>query len=104
MINLEEKIKKADLIFTAEGRIDKQSTKGKLTGSVARLAKKNNIPVIGLAGSIEGPYSNMYKAGFSGIFTIQNGPLDIEYSKKNAAKLLSDASGRVFNLYIKKKH
>ena len=104
MINLEEKIKKADLIFTAEGRIDKQSTKGKLTGSVARLAKKNNIPVIGLAGSIEGPYSNMYKAGFSGIFTIQNGPLDIEYSKKNAANLLCDASGRVFNLYIKKKH
>jgi hypothetical protein len=46
----------------------------------------------------------MYKAGFSGIFTIQNGPLDIEYSKKNAAKLLCDASGRVFNLYVKKKH
>ena len=44
--------------------------------------KKKKIPVIGLAGAREGPYSNMYKAGFSGIFTIQNGPLDIEYSKK----------------------
>jgi glycerate kinase len=101
MINLENKIKKADLIFTAEGRIDKQSTEGKLTGSVARLAKKNNVPVIGLAGSIEHPYSNMYNAGFSGIFSIQNGPLDMVYSKKNAAVLLTDTSARVLNLYIK---
>jgi glycerate kinase len=68
---------------------------------VARLAKKNNVPVIGLAGSIEHPYSNMYNAGFSGIFSIQNGPLDMVYSKKNAAVLLTDTSARVLNLYIK---
>ncbi len=103
MVKLESIIQTADLIFTAEGRIDKQSTNGKLTGRVANLAKKNNLPVIGLAGAIEGPYSAMYKAGFSGLFAIQNGPLDIEYSKRNASALLSDTTGRVLSLFLNNK-
>ena len=77
MINLEEKVQKADLIFTAEGKIDEQSIQGKLTGSVAQLAKKYQIPVIGLAGSIKGPYNSLYAAGFSGVFAIQNGPMSL---------------------------
>ena len=101
MVDLENRIQKTDLIFTAEGKIDKQSTMGKLTGCVANLAKKNHVPAIGLAGVIEGPYSTLYNAGFTGIFSIQNGPLNIKYSKKNAAALLSDTSGRVLNLYKK---
>lgn len=101
MTNLKSKIERADLIFTAEGKIDKQSTKGKLTGSVANLAKKNNIPVIGLAGEIEGPYALMYKAGFSGIFSIQNEPMNINHSKENAEVLLTDTTERVLTLYMK---
>lgn len=100
MINLEEKMQKADLIFTAEGKIDEQSIQGKLTGSVAQLAKKYQIPVIGLAGSIKGPYTSLYAAGFSGVFAIQNGPMSLIESKKNADKLLADTARRVLSLYI----
>ena len=102
MVKLENIIKKSDLIFTAEGKIDKQSTDGKLTGRVANLGKKYNVPVVGITGNIEGPYSKLYEAGFSGLFSIQNGPLDIEYSKKNASSLIRDTTGRILNLFIKK--
>ena len=102
MINLEEKVQKADLIFTAEGKIDEQSIQGKLTGSVAQLAKKYQIPVIGLAGSIKGPYTPLYAAGFSGVFAIQNGPMSLIESKENAAELLADTASRVLSLYIQK--
>ncbi|MFL2598509.1 MAG: glycerate kinase [Flavobacteriaceae bacterium] len=102
MVGLENIIKKSDLIFTAEGKIDKQSTDGKVTGRVANLGKKYNVPVVGIAGNIEGPYSKLYEAGFSGLFSIQNGPLDIEYSKKNASSLIRDITGRILNLFIKK--
>ena len=102
MINLEAKVQKADLIFTAEGKIDQQSIQGKLTGSVAQLAKKYQIPVIGLAGSIKGPYTPLYAAGFSGVFAIQNGPMSLIESKENAAELLADTASRVLSLYIQK--
>ncbi len=99
MIPLELSISKADLIFTAEGKMDAQSINGKLTVGVARLGKKHGVPVIGLAGNIEPPYRQLYKEGFSGIFAIQNGPVSLEDSKKFAPELLHDSASRIFNLY-----
>lgn len=101
MINLEDAVKRADLIFTAEGKIDQQSIYGKLTVRVAQLAKKYGVPVIGLAGGVEAPYEPLYKEGFSGIFSIQNAPISLIDSKKNAESLLIDTSSRVFNFYSK---
>ena len=40
MIELEKAIENADLIITAEGKLDQQSLHGKVPVGVARLAKK----------------------------------------------------------------
>ena len=101
MIGLESKIEKADLIFTAEGKLDEQSIQGKLTGSIARLARKYKIPVIGLAGSIKGPYDVFYASGFKGVFAIQTQPMDLSESIANTAPLITDTTSRVLNLYKK---
>jgi len=95
LLDLEEHIKKADLIFTAEGKIDAQSLEGKVPVGVARLAKKHLTPCIGLVGAIEGPLAPLYEAGFSGLFSIQNGPMSLAKSKSNAALLLEDTAARV---------
>ena len=96
---LERILSQADLIYTGEGKIDAQSLHGKLTVAVARLGKKHKIPVIGLGGTIEGPYDTLYQEGFSGIFSIQKGPISLEESKTNASQLLRDASSRITQLY-----
>lgn len=53
MVGLEEKIKDADLIITGEGSLDGQSIMGKVPVGVAKLAKKNHKPVIGIGGRID---------------------------------------------------
>ncbi len=45
-----EIIKDVDLIITGEGKFDKQSFNGKLTGTIINKAEKNNIPVIVICG------------------------------------------------------
>ena len=70
---------------------------------MAQLAKKHQKPCIGLAGAVEGPYPPLYQAGFSGVFSLQNGPMSMETSKENAFELLADTAARVFYFYHKSK-
>ncbi|MGB1449056.1 MAG: glycerate kinase [Flavobacteriaceae bacterium] len=95
LLDLEKEIKKADLILTAEGKIDAQSLQGKVPVSVARLAKKHLIACIGLVGKIEGELSPLYRAGFSGIFSIQNGPMTLEESMAQSEELLEKSAAQV---------
>lgn len=99
MTGLEDILSQADLLYTGEGKIDAQSLHGKLTVAVARLGKKYQIPVIGLAGSIQDPYGALYKEGFTGVFSIQIGPMSLEESKEKAFQLLKDTSSRIMHVF-----
>ena len=99
LIGLEKKIKDFDLIFTAEGKIDHQSIEGKLTGNIAKMGKKYSVPVIGLTGRLVGDCDEFYKSGFSGVFSIQNGPMDLSESLSHSSELLTDITSRVLTFY-----
>ena len=101
LINLENKIKLSDIIFTAEGKLDCQSLSGKAPIQLAKLAKKNNKILICLAGSIEPPYEKFYRNGITAIFNIQNKPTSLYESMKDAEKQISDTSSRVFSFFEK---
>ncbi|MEL3970824.1 glycerate kinase [Rossellomorea oryzaecorticis] len=53
LTKLEEKVVEADVIFTGEGSLDKQSLMGKVPVGVAKLAKKHGKKVIGIAGRVD---------------------------------------------------
>ena len=99
LIGLEKEIKDFDLIFTAEGKIDHQSIQGKLTGNIAKMGKKYSIPVIGLTGRLVGDSDDFYENGFSGVFSIQNGPMDFSESLSHSSELLTDIASRVLTFY-----
>jgi glycerate kinase len=46
VIDLEEKIKKADCVMTGEGSFDSQSFSGKVVGYIADVAQRNNVPMM----------------------------------------------------------
>lgn len=71
------KIKGADLIFTGEGRADRQTAMGKVPSGILEEARKQHIPVIVLAGSIADT-ELMNRAGFQGVFSIAPGPVSLE--------------------------
>lgn len=100
-VNLEEKVLLSDIIFTAEGKLDYQSLNGKVPIELGRLAKKHKKILICLAGSIEPPYENFYRNGITAIFNIQNKPISLDESMKEADNQISDISSRVFSFFEK---
>lgn len=87
-----EKIKGADLVFTGEGRADWQTAMGKVPSGILEEARKQHIPVILLAGSIEDT-ELLNQAGFQGVFSIIPGPVSLEkamnpeFAKENLRRL-----------------
>ncbi|OVE65021.1 glycerate kinase [Clostridium diolis] len=97
---LSEKLKDTDLVFTGEGKIDYQTKFGKTPFGVASEAKKKNIPVIALAGSIGEDTDTLYELGFDGIFSIIDKPMGLEEAIKNCSELVKEATYRIINLYM----
>ena len=52
-MGLPELIHSADLVVTGEGRFDKQSTRGKVVGTVLDMAVAADVPVVVVAGSFQ---------------------------------------------------
>ncbi len=96
--NLEKHIQQADLIFTAEGKIDYQTQFGKTPFGVAQLAFKYQKPVIALCGIIGQGANILYEKGISSIFAIADKPMSVEESVRNAAVLLQNTSERIIRL------
>ncbi|MCR8967723.1 glycerate kinase family protein [Streptococcus zalophi] len=52
LLNIESQIKTCDLIITGEGRMDHQTSNGKVPFGMAMMAKKHKIPIIAFCGAI----------------------------------------------------
>ena len=85
-INIEEKIAIADIVFTAEGSLDFQTPNGKIPSEVARIAKKHNIPVIAITGTIGKGAELNYGAGIDAYLSIIPKPTSLENAIIKAPK------------------
>lgn len=80
--SLEDRLASADLVLTAEGRLDAQTMMGKAPGEVLKLAAKHSKRAAAFAGSVEadGPF-----------FSIVPGPMTLAEAKTRAPELLEKA-------------
>jgi len=83
LIDFEENVKQADLIFTGEGRMDEQSLFGKAPVGIGRIAKKYNKPVIALVGGKNGKLDSIYNQGISCVLPIVTQPMTLEKAIEN---------------------
>lgn len=60
-IDLADRIEGADLVITGEGLLDEQSFEGKSVGGVVALAAELGVPVMVLAGDVEGDHDVRYR-------------------------------------------
>ena len=79
--HFESQIEGADLIITGEGRMDRQSLMGKITGKILEAGKRKDIPVIAFAGSIA-DIEIMESAGFKGLFATKPDSMPLEEAMK----------------------
>jgi len=100
---LEDKIKDADLVITGEGALDRETFFGKSVYGIGKLAKKYNIPVITINGSVlvkrEG-VTKSYPDLIDGNFSIINSPMSLSEAVENAEKLLENATKELITFYL----
>ncbi|MGH9115981.1 MAG: glycerate kinase family protein [Acidimicrobiales bacterium] len=66
-VELAGRIEAADLVLTGEGLLDDQSFQGKVVGGVAGLAEEAGVPVVVLAGDVEGDHAVTYRTLVSSV-------------------------------------
>lgn len=87
-----------DYIFTGEGKIDGQTSGGKVISGLSQLAKKHHIPIIALGGSVEKDLSKLYEQGLTAAFSITNGPMNLNNAMANSSYLIESQSEQVFRI------
>jgi glycerate 2-kinase len=97
-VHLEDHVRGAQMVVTAEGRLDEQTAYGKTVGAVAHIAKRYHLPVLAVAGGLGKRYQLAYDLGVDAVIVLPSGPLSLEYAMQHAAELTSDATERAFRL------
>ncbi|SFC20990.1 glycerate kinase [Parapedobacter composti] len=95
-------LRNADLVITGEGSIDEQTLHGKGPYGVARRAKRNGVPVIGLAGRIPVTVSAELNRYFDALLAINNGPDTLEEALAATSVNLERIAMQLGNLYAAK--
>ena len=101
LTKLDDRIAQADLVITGEGQIDGQSLMGKAPIGIARLAKKHQLPVILIAGSIGDNIQAVYNAGVDLVLSSTVTPMSVDQAIANVQPLLTQAGYtalKAFNL------
>lgn len=89
-----------DLVITAEGRIDAQSAMGKAVSGVANLARRENVPVLALCGTLGRDYQEVFNQGVSAVVPIVDAPMSLEQAMADTPRLLREASARVMKILL----
>ncbi|QMM54048.1 glycerate kinase [Enterobacter sp. RHB15-C17] len=83
-LHLDNHVADADLVITGEGRIDSQTIHGKVPVGVAKVAKRYNKPVIGIAGSLTADVGVVHEHGIDAVFSVIYTVCTLEEALKNA--------------------
>ena len=98
-LKIDQYLPGTDLLITGEGKLDGQSAHGKAPVGVARRAAKYNVPVIALAGSLEGDLDVFHREGITACFAVADGPLSLEESISRGPELLEIKSAEALRLW-----
>jgi glycerate 2-kinase len=85
---IREQMAGTDLLITGEGKIDEQSSAGKVVGYMAALAKQYSIPCIALCGELQLDETGIKNLGLQKAIAIKDSLVSKEEAMKNASSLL----------------
>ena len=104
-VNLNEIIKdnNYDVIFTGEGKMDSQTSMGKLVSGISKLGKKYNIPVISISGALDDGWDSLEDIGLTASFSITNKPMSLDTSIQNVEPLIFESYyniGKIIKIFV----
>ncbi|WP_454252927.1 glycerate kinase [Pseudomonas sp. Marseille-Q7302] len=99
LVGLKEALTGADLALTGEGRLDGQTLRGKTPAGVLRLAQRQGVPVVAVAGSLGEGYDALYEQGLTAAFSLVSGPLSLDEALAQAEVLLERTARDIGRLW-----
>ncbi len=97
-IDFTNRIAKADLVITGEGKMDGQSVFGKAPVGVAKAAKQHGIPVLAMVGDIGKGIEAVYDHGIDSVMSNVNRAMPLDIAMAESADLLVDAAERAMRM------
>ncbi len=104
-LNIEQYIKNADLVITGEGKIDIQSTMGKVLSSIAKICKKHNTTCIAIAADVSEAGDFIHDIGIDAYFSIFEKPIELHLAmnKQTTLKLVNKKATQLYRLILSAK-
>ena len=99
-LDIKNKIKDVDIVITGEGKIDRQSSMGKVIQGIGRVCKEEGVTCIALSGNTNEADFSVNEVGVTAFFSIINSPITLKEAmyKKNTLSLIEKQSEQIFKL------
>ncbi|MGW0532566.1 glycerate kinase family protein [Streptomyces sp. NPDC003032] len=97
-LDLDARLARADLVVTAEGALDHQTSHGKIPAEVARRAKRSHRPVLVLAGTIGDGAHTVRALGVDAYSAILPAPMSLTEALGRGGEFLTDATERALRM------
>jgi glycerate kinase len=97
-LELERYLENSDVVITGEGRIDSKTASGKIVCALGLTAKRFDLPVLAITGSVSDDCGILYYNGIDHIEPIATGPCSLDDSIARARILIIEAAIRVGRL------
>ena len=98
LIDFNKRLENVNLVVTGEGRLDWQSSFGKVPSGIGNRCKKKGVPVIALVGGMGEGANQIYEQGVDSILSTINSAMDIEEALERAEELYANAAERMFRM------
>ena len=98
-VKFNKQLEGADLVITGEGQIDAQTVHGKTPMGVAQAAKKFNLPVIAIAGSLGDNYQAVYGCGIDAVFAATPKAMPLKEALINASENVSNLAENIAKIW-----
>ena len=95
LIRFDQKLEGADLVITGEGRMDGQSSFGKVPAGVGERCKRAGVPAVAIVGGLLAGYEEIYRHGICSVTTTVNGVMSLEEAIAHSEDLYLDAACRM---------
>ena len=95
LLGLSKRIALADLVVTGEGTLDWQSLRGKAPVAVARLAQREGVPCVAVAGQVEAGRRELGSAGVDAAYAVADLAGSVEEALAAPAEWLDELAARV---------
>jgi glycerate kinase len=100
LVGLDAALAGADLVLTAEGRIDGQTAFGKAPAAVAVRARWRGIPCFAIAGGVGDGLEDLHALGIDAVFSLCRGPIGLDEAKRQVNGLLADAADQAVRGFL----